>query len=115
MLVLARECGLRARETKVHQVGDRDILMVKRFGRGATSGEYRRARVLSALTLLRADDAHHGRSKWSYATLAEELRWISSQPKVDAPKLFRRMVFNALISNSDDHLSNHVVIATERD
>lgn len=115
MLVLARECGLKVPESKVCQAGDRDILMVKRFDREATSEGYRRARMLSSLTLLRADDDHQNRSKWSYVLLAEELRRISAQPKTDAPELFRRMVFNALISNSDDHPRNHAVIAMERD
>lgn len=36
---------------------------------------------------------------------------MSSDPKADARELFRRMVFNALISNSDDHPRNHAVIA----
>lgn len=65
--------------------------------------------MLSALTLLCADE--NERDKWSYVVLAEELRRISSQPKVDAQELFRRMVFNALISNDDDHPRNHAVIA----
>ena len=71
--------------------------------------------MLSALTLLRADDSHQDRDKWSYVLLAEELRRISSQPKQDAPELFRRMCFNALISNTDDHPRNHAVIAPDTD
>ncbi|HWS61294.1 MAG TPA: HipA domain-containing protein [Steroidobacteraceae bacterium] len=33
----------------------------------------------------------------------------------DVPELFRRMIFNALISNRDDHPLNHAVIATDQD
>ena len=113
MLVLARECGLNAAESRVEAVGDRDVLMVKRFDRERTCAGYRRARFLSALTLLRADDTHHDRDKWSYVLLAEELRRISSQPEQDAQELFRRMCFNSLISNSDDHPRNHAVIALD--
>jgi serine/threonine-protein kinase HipA len=47
--------------------------------------------------------------------LAEELRRLSAKPKDDAPELFRRMCFNALISNSDDHPRNHAVIAMNED
>ena len=115
MLALARECALKVSESKVSTVGDRDVLMVKRFDREKTKRGYRRARMLSSLTLLRADDTHQDRSKWSYVLLAEELRRITSQPKADAAELFRRMVFNALISNSDDHPRNHAIIAMERD
>lgn len=111
MLCLAGACGLKAAESKVVPVAGRDVLMVKRFDREQTDGGYRRARMLSALTLLRAEDSHQDREKWSYVLLAEELRRISSQPKTDAPELFRRMVLNALISNTDDHPRNHAVLA----
>lgn len=115
MLELARECGIHPAKTKLVTVGDRDVLLVKRFDREKRDSGYRRARMLSALTLLRAEDTHQNRSKWSYVLLAEELRRISFQPKVDSQELFRRMCFNALISNTDDHPRNHAVIAMNRD
>ena len=71
--------------------------------------------MLSALTLLRSDESYQDREKWSYVLLVEELRRISSQPRTDAPELFRRMCFNALISNIDDHPRNHAVIAMNTD
>lgn len=111
MLRLAAECGLDVAASKVTTAGDRDVLLVRRFDRNKNEAGYRRARMLSALTLLRSEDTHQDREKWSYVLLAEELRRISSQPKTDAPELFRRMVFNALISNTDDHPRNHAVIA----
>ena len=115
MLLLARECGVQTAESRLETIGDRDVLLVKRFDREKVDAGYRRARMLSALTLLRADDSHQDRDKWSYVLLAEELRRISSQPKQDAPELFRRMCFNALISNTDDHPRNHGVIASDID
>lgn len=48
-------------------------------------------------------------------TMAEELRRFSASPGEDAEELFRRMCFNALISNIDDHPRNHAVIAREHD
>lgn len=113
MLLLASECGIRSAVSKRVTIGDRDALLVKRFDREKTENGYRRARMLSALTLLRADE--NERDKWSYVVLAEELRRLSSQPKEDANELFRRMVFNALISNDDDHPRNHAVIAMNED
>jgi serine/threonine-protein kinase HipA len=71
--------------------------------------------MLSALTLLRAEDTHQDRRKWSYVLLVEELRKISAQPKADAQELFKRMCFNALITNNDDHPRNHAVIAMVED
>lgn len=111
MLVLARACGIQSAESRVETIGDRDALLVKRFDREKTDQGYRRARMLSALTLLRSEDSYQGRDKWSYLLLAEELRRISSQERLDAQELFRRMCFNALISNTDDHPRNHSVIA----
>ena len=115
MLRLARECGLQTAESRVETVGARDVLMVKRFDRANAATGYRRARLLSALTMLRAEDSHVGRDKWSYLLLVEELRRISARPQPDAQELFRRMCFNALISNTDDHPRNHAVIALDAD
>lgn len=113
MLLLAQECGIQVATSKRTTIGERDALLVKRFDREKTNEGYRRARMLSALTLLRADE--NERDKWSYIVLAEELRRLSSQPKQDAPELYRRMIFNALITNDDDHPRNHAIIAVNQD
>lgn len=115
MLLLARECGVQTAESRLLRIGDRDVLLVKRFDRERLDGGYRRARMLSALTLLRADDSQQDRGKWSYVLLVEALRRISSEARQDAAELFRRMTFNALISNTDDHPRNHAVIAPDID
>ena len=111
MLVLARECGLTTAESRLTDVAGRDVLLVKRFDREPHEDGHRRARMLSALTLLRTGDSHQDRERWSYVLLVEELRRVSSDPRADARELFKRMVFNALISNTDDHPRNHAVIA----
>jgi len=115
MLVLARACGVRSAESRIVTVGDRDVLLVKRFDREKTVNGYLRARMISGLTLLRTEDTHQHRDRWSYVLMAEELRRISADPKQDANELFRRMCFNALISNIDDHPRNHAMIAKDRD
>jgi serine/threonine-protein kinase HipA len=114
MLQLARQCGLHTAESRVVTVADRDVLLVRRFDRETITGGYRRARMLSALTLLRAGDTYQDRERWSYVILAEELRRNSSAPRADAQELFLRMLFNALTSNTDDHPRNHAVIAMDR-
>jgi serine/threonine-protein kinase HipA len=115
MLVLARACGIRSSESRIITVGGRDVLLVKRFDREKTDEGYLRARMIGGLTLLRTEDTHQHRERWSYVLMAEELRRVSANPKEDAAELFRRMVFNALISNIDDHPRNHAVIAEERE
>ncbi len=114
MLTLARACGLTVADSKVVVVGDRDVLLVKRFDRDRTNAGYLRARMVSGLTLLRAEDSHQSRDLWSYILLVEELRRVSEDPKRDAVELFRRMCFNALISNTDDHPRNHAMIAKDK-
>jgi len=115
MLQLAKHCGIDAALSRVEKVGDRDAVLVRRFDREKTATGYRRARMLSALTLLRSGDTYTERDRWSYVLLVEELRRLSAQAKLDAPELFRRMTFNALISNIDDHPRNHAVIALDAD
>ena len=115
MLILARACGLTTAESRVVGVGGRDVLLVKRFDREKTQAGYLRTRMISALTLLRAEDNYHSRDKWSYVLLAEEIRRVCAEPAQNAAELFRRMCFNALISNIDDHPRNHALIAKEAD
>lgn len=113
MLQLAAACGLEVATSRVDTSGDRDVLLVKRFDRERTANGYRRARMLAALTLLRAGDSIRDRERWSYPLLAEALRRLSARPAEDGAELFRRMAFNALISNSDDHPRNHACIAVD--
>jgi serine/threonine-protein kinase HipA len=115
MLTLARACGLTTAESCVVDVAGRDVLLVKRFDREQGEGGYLRSRMVSALTLLRAEDTYQSRDKWSYVLLAEEIRRVCAEPARNAAELFRRMCFNALISNIDDHPRNHAVIAKESD
>jgi len=110
-LRLARQCGLQTAESQVARIGGRDVLLVKRFDRTRVEDDYARARMVSALTLLETDETPEGRSRWSYVLLVETLRRISERPADDARELFRRMVFNALVSNIDDHPRNHAAIA----
>lgn len=115
MLRLARECGIEVAESRIETVAGRDVLLIRRFDRQKAARGYTRARMISGLTVLRADESSQTRTRWSYVVLAEELRRIVSKPKDDARELFRRMCFNALISNLDDHPRNHAFIAFNKD
>ena len=115
MLRLARECGISAAESRIEVVGGRDVLLVKRFDREKTPKGYLRARMISGLTLLGAEESPSMRERWSYLLLVEEMRRVVAEPKKDASELFRRVCFNALISNSDDHPRNHALIAKDKD
>lgn len=111
MLILAQACGIRVAQSKIVTIGGRDVMLVKRFDRKKTNKGYQRFRMISGLTLLQAEESSTERSKWSYILLAEELRKVCTDPAGNAAELFRRMCFNALISNTDDHPRNHAIIA----
>jgi len=115
MLRLARQCGINVSESRIETVGGKDVLLVKRFDREKTTEGYTRARMVSGLTVLRSDETPDARTRWSYVILVEELRRIVAEPEKDAHELFRRICFNALISNVDDHPRNHALIARNLD
>lgn len=119
MFSLAERAGIVVPKTRIVKVGNRSVLLVERFDRArdlhAKTGnrKYFRHRMVSALTVLRAEAAMTARARWSYLLLSDELQRWSSQPRQDRQELYRRMVFNALISNLDDHPRNHALIAPD--
>ena len=110
-LQLARRCGIKVPECRIERVGERDVLLVRRFDRDRSQDGYRRHRMVSALTLLQSDESPTDRERWSYLLLADELRRASSQPADDLRELFTRLCFNAAVSNTDDHPRNHALLA----
>jgi serine/threonine-protein kinase HipA len=112
MLALARKCGISTAESRTITVRNSDVLLVQRFDRFKIDKGYTRSRMISGMTLLQADE--NERNRWSYILMAEEMRRIVENPSRDVPELFRRVCFNALISNVDDHPRNHALIAKER-
>jgi len=104
-LVLARACGIEAPESRLIQLGRQNTLLVKRFDRDANGG---RIHFASARTLLLADGIPE--EQMSYADIAEVARRYSPQPLDDSLQMFRRMVLNILIENTDDHAKNHAFL-----
>ena len=116
-LKLARRCGIPTPKARVETVAGKDVLLVERFDRRAAaagsagtgdasaSTSALRYQLLSALTLLDLDDTEARLA--SYPQFAELLRRLAQDGAGDAQQLFRRMVFNLLIGNTDDHAKNH--------
>lgn len=98
-LTLAKLAGMDCSEHALTQVAGKPVLLSKRFDRDGDA----RIPFLSAMSMLQLKDGDRS----SYPEIVDELTNISSQAKADASELFRRMVFNILISNVDDHLRNH--------
>ncbi|MEN9481699.1 MAG: hypothetical protein RLZZ298_3094 [Pseudomonadota bacterium] len=133
MLKLARQCGIRTCDGEVWNLpgGQRAALLVKRFDRETTSLGIHRRGFVSAHALLRLDlkppspndtlsFATQGFSlqtlRKSYVSLASDmLKWCGSQDihREERRELWRRIVFNALIRNSDDHSKNHGLLCDD--
>ena len=111
LLRLAAQCGLRPADSRIAAFGRRAALLVRRFDRAPGDAGNLRWRVVSGLTLLRADESATARERWSYLLLADEIRRASARPREDLRELFGRMCFNAMVSNTDDHPRNHALVA----
>ena len=98
-LALAKAAGLDVPVARLEVVARRPVVILRRFDRRGSA----RTPFMSALTALAADD----RDQRSYLDLAEILRQHSPAARRDLLQLWRRLVFNVLVSNTDDHLRNH--------
>ena len=78
--------------------------LIKRFDR---NGPYR-LHFASARTMLIAEGINE--STMGYPDLADVARRLSWDPKRDCEQLFRRMLLNILIENTDDHEKNHAFL-----
>ena len=106
-LGLAMRCGIRVPQHFTMPVGNNETaLLLRRFDRFGDNAR-RRLHYLSASAIL---DIPYESSGGSYIAFARELRRLGPTPASDLNELFRRMVFNILIDNSDDHLKNHGVL-----
>lgn len=99
-MILAERAGITVPAFQLRQVARRPVFMMGRFDRTPNGG---RRPFRSALTALGAAD---GETR-SYLELVDVLRQDGADAPADAAQLWRRMVFNILISNTDDHLRNH--------
>jgi serine/threonine-protein kinase HipA len=113
-LDLARRCGLNVTQARLQTVGDADVLMLQRFDRDYTDKGYLRFGLVSGLTVLDCGDSYLDRERWSYPLLADNLRRWSDKPEADCAELFRRMVFNAAVTNNDDHPRNHAMLRRQK-
>ncbi len=105
---LARECGLDVPNTDFETLLGRDIYLIRRFDRLIDGNQLERIPFASSLTMLEAHEI--AAYRYSYRDLAEALRRFGSDPRPDLRELFRRMAFNILVGNDDDHLRNHAFL-----
>lgn len=106
---LAKMCRLNVPEAKIENFSKTgSTFLTKRFDR---EGE-QRIHFASAMTLLGKNDGANATDGSSYLDIASLLRKYGATPKKDLRELWRRLVFNMAVSNTDDHLRNHGFILT---
>jgi len=101
-LTLAGKAGIQVPKWRLESVGRKRILLSQRFDRKGNI----RIPFLSAMSALGAKD----NEMHSYLEIADAIRQMSASPEQDLEILWRRIVFNILISNVDDHLRNHAFL-----
>ncbi|MHB1076260.1 type II toxin-antitoxin system HipA family toxin [Thiobacillus sp.] len=102
---LAQGCGLRVPESLARRFANPyHSFLVKRFDRTAAG---RRLHFASAMTLTGRKDGDDASMGASYLELARVLIDHGAQTDADLRELWSRIVFNMLVSNTDDHLRNH--------
>jgi serine/threonine-protein kinase HipA len=111
VLELAEHAGVETSQWRLENVARRAVLLARRFDR---VGANLRVPYTSGMTALGASDHDGRRDRRSYLELADFIRAHGAQPAKDLEQLWRRIVFNVLVSNTDDHLRNHAFLRDPR-
>ena len=101
---LAVMCNLNVPEAKLEKFSKNgSTFLVKRFDRDGD----KRIHFASAMNLLAKTDGANATEGSSYMEIASIITAYSAAPQKDLAELWRRIVFNMAVSNTDDHLRNH--------
>ena len=101
---LAVNCGIEMAESVLEHIsGPYRAFITKRFDRVGSQ----RIHIASAMTMTGQTEETLKQRTASYIDLAEFLQFQGSRNTEDLQQLWRRLVFNIAISNTDDHLRNH--------
>lgn len=101
-LDLARKAGIATPVWQIEYIVNKPVLILQRFDRVGNL----RIPFLSAMSMLGAKD----NEQRSYLEIAYAIMQHGSQVQQDLTELWRRIVFNILINNNDDHLRNHAFL-----
>ena len=100
--LMAKDCGIEMMESRLLNEGDCSHFMTKRFDR-TDSGEKKHIHTLSGI-------AHYNRDqRYAYEQAFRLMRQMQL-PYIQHEEFYRRMVFNVVTRNHDDHTKNHSFI-----
>lgn len=109
--VMGQKAGIRVAETRTIPGEKHHILLSKRFDR-TDSGT--RIHFASALTLLGLTDGDNASTGFGYPDIVDFIIGHGSDVEQDLDELYRRVAFNIIVGNSDDHFRNHGFLLTRK-
>ncbi len=108
---LALSAGIQMSESKLEHIADRyQTFFTKRFDRHFKS----RIHFASGMTMTGKSEESLRDAPGSYLDLVDFIDRNGAQPDLDLAQLWRRLLFNIMISNTDDHLRNHGFLLSEK-
>lgn len=114
VMTMAGEVGIDVPPIRLHHHGRHEVFLIERFDRAGSPKQPERHLFASAHTVLGLKNgALPGDPARSYLVLADRMRrWIRDERGLqdDLGQLWRRMAFNALVGNKDDHPRNHALV-----
>lgn len=106
---LALKAGIEMAESRIEKISGRfNTFFTKRFDR--FKGE--RIHFASAMTMTGNNEDTIKENPASYLDIAEFIQFAGTDNKKELHQLWKRIVFNIAVSNTDDHLRNHGFILT---
>lgn len=109
--VMGRKAGLNVAETRTIDGDKYHILLSKRFDR-TTDGK--RIHFASALTLLGLTDGDNESTGYGYTDIVDFIVQHGCNVEQNLEELYRRVAFNIIVGNSDDHFRNHGFLLTRK-
>ena len=108
---LARKAGIDMSESQILKIsGNYNTFLTKRFDRVKKE----RIHFASAMTMTGNNEETLRDAKASYLEIAEFIKFSGTEITEDLHQLWKRIIFNISISNTDDHLRNHGFLLSKK-
>ena len=109
---LAAKAGINVAKTRTIKISkDRDLLLSERFDR---TKDGRRIHFASALSLLGLDDGAGSNTGNGYLDIVDFILQGCTDVRQNLRELYRRVAFNVMFGNTDDHFRNHGFLLTPK-
>ena len=109
---LAAKAGINVAKTRTIKISkDRDILLSERFDR---TMDGKRIHFASAMSLLGLDDGAGSSTGNGYLDIVDFILQGCTDVRQNLRELYRRVAFNIMFGNTDDHFRNHGFLLTPK-